>query len=104
MPRYLFPAPAQTATDMPTHAWEIDADVGAAEDHITLHADQCKTALEIHYPHVVEKIQLMWGYPEMNTYFLRLTVDERGDRDGFPPDVWDDLHILLRIHHELFPG
>lgn len=63
----------------------------------------CQSALEAQYPHIVSSIQALWGFKEMNTYFTKLTIDERGTRAGFPPEVWDDLYTLLRLHQEIVP-
>ena len=93
MPRYLFPALINTrsarAPDIPN--------TGSP-------ADWYRTPLEKNFPHILTKIQTLWGYPELNRYFLRLTIDDRGDREGFPTDVWDDLQMLMRLHQDLFPN
>lgn len=59
--------------------------------------------LEKDYPRVMEAIIAMWGFKELNQYFRKLTIDERGDREGFPPEVWDDLHTLQYLHAQLVP-
>ncbi|CAN5469652.1 hypothetical protein BH11PSE11_BH11PSE11_04650 [soil metagenome] len=61
------------------------------------------TTLEKDYPRVIQAITAMWGFPELNLYFDKLTIDERGDREGFPPDVWDDIYTLQNLHHQLVP-
>ncbi len=62
-----------------------------------------QTALERSFPHVLDAIQVMWGYGELNTYFRKLTLDDRGNRAGFPADVWDEIHILQYIHQDIVP-
>lgn len=62
-----------------------------------------QTTLERRFPHIMTAIQAMWGYPELNTYFHKLTIDERGHRQGFPPDVWDDIHLLWSLHQTIVP-
>jgi hypothetical protein len=62
-----------------------------------------QTTLERDFPHVMTAMQAMWGYPELNAYFDRLTINERGQRKGFPPDVWDDIYLLWSIHRTLAP-
>lgn len=59
--------------------------------------------LEKSFPHILKKIQALWGYPEMNLYFSRLIIDDRGDREGFPAEVWDDLHTLMQLHQTILP-
>ena len=43
-----------------------------AEDSRLVPADQCQSALEKDFPRLVETIQTMWGYPELNAYFAKL--------------------------------
>lgn len=63
----------------------------------------CQCALEAQFPHILAAIQALWGFKELNTYFTKLTIDERGGRAGFPPEVWDEIHTLLRLHQEILP-
>jgi hypothetical protein len=60
-------------------------------------------SLETDYPRVLQAIQAMWGYPELNEYFRKLTIDDRGGREGFPPEVWDEIHTLLYLHQLIVP-
>ena len=66
-------------------------------------ADLYKSDLEMKYPNILTAIQSMWGYKELNTYFSKLTMDERGGREGFPPEVWEEIHLLLKLHQEIVP-
>lgn len=91
MPRYRFPAPELAAQERAS---------AKKEERPQL---QCQSALEVQFPHILSAIQALWGFRELNTYFTKLTLDERGNRAGFPPEVWDDIHVLLRIHQELMP-
>ena len=93
MPRYLFPA--LITAGAPRSPTRLDKSTPV---------DWSRTPLEKTFPHILAKIQVMWGYPEMNLYFSRLAVDDRGDRDGFPADVWDDLQMLMLLHQDLFPS
>ncbi len=61
------------------------------------------TALEEKFPRVTSAITLLWGNPEMETYFKRITVDDRGDREGFPPDVMSDILFLATLHGDAYP-
>lgn len=91
MPRYRFPvasAPAKAASEPMEASTPIQ---------------QVLCALEIQFPHILSAIQAMWGFRELNMYFTKLTLDERGNRAGFPSDVWDEIHTLLRLHQELVP-
>lgn len=90
MPRYRFPVSSPPAT-------------AAAADQGGNQPAPCVSALEAQYPHILSAIQALWGFKELNTYFAKLTIDERGGRAGFPPDVWDEIHTLLRLHQEVLP-
>jgi tankyrase len=54
--------------------------------------------LEEGYSRVFNEILNKWGSPEMETYLEDLMVDKRGGRQGFPPDVMNDILTLSRIH------
>jgi hypothetical protein len=61
------------------------------------------TALEEKFPRITSAITLLWGNPEMDTYFSRITVDDRGDREGFPPEVMSDILFLATLHSDAYP-
>lgn len=54
--------------------------------------------LETGYPRVFNEIINKWGSPDMEAYLGDLMVDKRGGRQGFPPDVMNDILTLSRIH------
>lgn len=54
--------------------------------------------LEQAYPRIALLILQLWGTPEMDRYFERLLIDDRGDRAGFPPDIMEALLSLSRRH------
>lgn len=62
-----------------------------------------RSALEEKFPRIADKVVLMWGYPEIITFFESLTLDDRGDRDGFSPDVMSELVFLSAIHDIAYP-
>ena len=39
----------------------------------------------------------------MDVYFDKITVDERGDREGFPPKLAIDILLLTRLHARAYP-
>lgn len=88
MPRYAFPIPAKP----PRHI------VGAGR----LIVDGI-SSLERDYPRVLQAVQALWGHQELNIYFRKITMDDRGNREGFPPDVWEEIYMLLRLHQEIVP-
>lgn len=62
-----------------------------------------QSTLEKDFPRILETIQAMWGNNELNMYFRKLTMDERDTREGFPPEVWNEIHLLLSLHQEIVP-
>lgn len=54
----------------------------------------------MNFPRVLDEIQAMWGYRELNAYFHKLTMDERGDCVGFPTEVREDIYFLLYLHQQ----
>jgi len=62
-----------------------------------------KTQLEEQFPRIADAIVLLWGNPEMDTYFNKITLDERGDREGFPSEVMSDLLMLATLHAHAYP-
>ncbi|MGZ5818747.1 MAG: hypothetical protein ACXWJD_08370, partial [Burkholderiaceae bacterium] len=71
--------------------------------HAPRSADLYKSDLEMKYPNILTAIQSMWGYKELNTYFTKLTMDDRGGRAGFPKEIWEEIHLLLKLHQEIVP-
>jgi hypothetical protein len=68
-----------------------------------LPAARSGTTLEKDYPRVVQAIAAMWGFKELNLYFRKLAIDDHGEREGFRPEIWDDIHTLRYLHEELAP-
>jgi ankyrin repeat protein len=55
-------------------------------------------ALEAKYQRIFNRIMELWESLELEEYFSELMVDKRGGRQGFPPDVLNDILTLSRIH------
>ena len=49
------------------------------------------------FPHIEERLRLMWGTPEVAPYLQNLTISNRSDRQGFPPEVFRALNALLHM-------
>lgn len=90
MPRYSFPAKGPAP----------DAMAGTVDPK----SDPFASHLEAGYPRILEAIISMWGHQEMNTYFQRLSIDDRGGRQGFPPEVWAEVRTLQDIHLLIVPA
>ena len=56
------------------------------------------SAVEKRFPRIAEKIVLMWGATEFPQYLTSLMIDKRGDRQGFPFDVLEELMFLSEMH------
>lgn len=55
-------------------------------------------ALERKYPRIFATLMMLWDTPEVEPYFVKLMVNERTDREGFPPDVAAEIVHLSLIH------
>ena len=86
MPRYHFPADRPAPVPVPR--------VNGAD---------CLSMLESDFPRVIEAILAQWGYKELNEYFRKLMIDDRGNRLGFPPQAWEEIYLLQHIHLEFMP-
>lgn len=53
-----------------------------------------RSSLEEQYPSIAQKITAIWRSPEINGYLKKLIVDDRGDHNGFDPDVMSELIAL----------
>jgi hypothetical protein len=89
MARYKFPAvkPVAAAADKPS--------VASIDPYLTV--------LESRYPRILDTIQVMWGFQELNSFFRKLTLDDRGGRQGFPPEAWEEIQALWSLHLIIAP-
>lgn len=61
-------------------------------------------ALARAFPRIVNRLSRFWDSPQMIDALLQeLLLDKRGKRKGFPSEVLDELHALLRYHRTLHP-
>lgn len=54
-------------------------------------------------PHLMQRLLLMWHQPGCEEFLDKLLVDDRGNRRGFPPDVVDELLMLMDVNAMLGP-
>jgi hypothetical protein len=60
--------------------------------------------LQNKYPHIYNKLILLWSTEECRTYICDILKDTRGDtRVGFPFDVAEELIAILSEHDRLYP-
>ena len=55
-----------------------------------------------HFPRIAETIRKDWGKRALDDYFAKLVVDDRGSRQGFPPDVLTAILEVARLHAEQY--
>ena len=60
--------------------------------------------LEAQYPRILERIVHQWGTIQMRKTFDELVIDQRGDRDGFSPDVITEIFNLSNYYEQLNPS
>src|SRR4051812_26553555 len=57
-----------------------------------------ESTIEQRFKHVSNHLIAMWGSEACSLYIKRLLVSDRIDRQGFPPDVIEDLILLDRLN------
>lgn len=65
--------------------------------------DTSLSTIETDFPHIAEKLTLVWGYPNCFSYLSELIIDNRGNRKGFNLDIMSDLMLLLKITEQVTP-
>ncbi len=64
---------------------------------------EVQAALE-DYPRVLDRIRMLWFYPECEQLLDKLIIDDRGNRSGFHRDVMDELLFLARLARAVKPS
>jgi len=54
--------------------------------------------IERAFPRIAATIRDQWGKRALDDYFSKLVVDDRGSRQGFPPDVLSAIMEVARLH------
>jgi hypothetical protein len=54
------------------------------------------------FPRIAETIRKDWGKRALDDYLSKLVVDDRGSRQGFPPDVLTAILEVARLHAEQY--
>lgn len=55
------------------------------------------SAIEKNFPRIAESLCMLWGFEECRQYLNKLILNDRGNRQGFPPDVTAELFMLFRM-------
>ncbi len=61
---------------------------------MSVNAESGQSAIEEKFPRIARALCELWGKPEYIPYLRSLVFDERGGRQGFPPDVSMELFML----------
>jgi hypothetical protein len=56
---------------------------------------------ERRFPHIVVRIATLWGKAELDAYLKDLMITTRVGRQGFPPEVAQELFMLASAHGSL---
>jgi hypothetical protein len=56
--------------------------------------------IECAFPRIAATIRDQWGKRALDDYFSKLVVDDRGGRQGFPPEVLSAIMEVARLHGE----
>lgn len=68
-----------------------------------LPAEKRPKALGTQFPHILNRLSLIWGSTAAETYFESLLIDERGGRQGFPFEVLMEIDALAEFHRRTYP-
>lgn len=75
-----------------------------ADNQILTNSQQYKI-INSYYPHIGNKLSLLWGYTEFNNYIATLFLDDRdGKRSGFPYEHMRALLTIAETHKRMFPN
>lgn len=59
--------------------------------------------LEQKFPHILDRLIIMWDSPEFDSYLNKFMLDTRAHaRQGFPPEVASEILRLSKLHSEQF--
>lgn len=63
-----------------------------------------ESTIEQHFPRIAQKLALVWASEACAVYLTSLIVNEREARQGFPPEVIDDLLMLHSMNDMILRG
>ena len=63
-----------------------------------------ESTIEQHFPRIAQKLVLVWPSEACAVYLTSLIVNEREARQGFPPEVLDDLLMLHSMNDMILRG
>jgi hypothetical protein len=66
------------------------------------------SSVAVQFPTIIDKLISLWETTEIDKYIESLLFDTRGDRQGFPPEVANELwklhHYRLKLSAENAPS
>ena len=63
-----------------------------------LATDNFPEAIAQNFPHILARLADLWGSTALDAYLDGLMLDDRGGRQGFPPDVGTEIFRLISLH------
>lgn len=57
--------------------------------------------LEKNFPHIVEKLVLLWGHDGMAAFLSHLLIDDRGGRHGFAGETMEEIMFLNNLLEDM---
>ena len=64
--------------------------------------EEAVALLKALFPRIHQRLVTLWGSGPGEDYLDGLILDDRGNRQGFPPDVLRALLVLQRVHFQTF--
>ena len=64
--------------------------------------EEAVALLKTLFPRIHQNLVTLWGTGPGEDYLDGLIMDDRGNRQGFPPEVLRALLVLQRIHFQTF--
>ena len=65
-------------------------------------AEDALVLLKSDFPRIYASLTEQWGTPQGETLLDGLILDDRGNRQGFPPAAMSALLALQRVHYQQF--
>ncbi len=59
------------------------------------------SAIERHFSRIAQELATRWKRGDINAYLDSLLLDDRGDRQGFPTEVLEELMFLSNLRWQL---
>ncbi len=85
-----------------TGVYDISAIRAKLQDKMgELAADNFPEAIAQRFPHILARLADLWGSAALDAYLDGLMLDDRGGRQGFPPDVGTEIFRLIALHASL---